>query len=109
MLNQWPALSNPSGRVRSGRLAEILRHQAALLEQITTEQRYYPEYFRVTYYGNFPTAVRSKPLIVSRFHTMVTNCSSSLSVPRLRVGEVWCILRAHAQQASWCTTAQVQW
>jgi hypothetical protein len=50
---------------RSGRLSEILKHQAALLERIVTEQRYYPDYFRVTYFGNFPTAIRNKSIIVS--------------------------------------------
>jgi hypothetical protein len=29
----------------SGRLSEILRHQAALLEHIVTDQRYYSDYF----------------------------------------------------------------
>ncbi|KAF9047285.1 cytoplasmic protein [Panaeolus papilionaceus] len=46
-----------------GRLSEILRHQAALLEHIITEQRYYPDYYRVTFYGNFPAALRDKRFI----------------------------------------------
>jgi len=46
-----------------GRLAEILRHQAALLEHIVTDQRYYPDYYRVTFYGNFPGAIRDKRFI----------------------------------------------
>ncbi|KAI0063692.1 hypothetical protein BV25DRAFT_405860 [Artomyces pyxidatus] len=50
-----------------GRLAEIMRHQAALLEHIVTEQRYYPDYFRVAFYGNFPVAIRHKQFIV-RFY-----------------------------------------
>lgn len=49
----------------SGRLAEIMRHQASLLELIVTEQRYYPDYFRVAFFGNFPTAIRNKQFIVS--------------------------------------------
>jgi hypothetical protein len=35
-----------------------------LLEHIVTEQRYYPEYFRVTFFGNFPAAVRHKSIVV---------------------------------------------
>jgi dedicator of cytokinesis protein 3 len=50
---------------RSGRLSEILRHQATLLEHIVTDQRYYSDYFLVTFYGNFPTAIRDKRFIVS--------------------------------------------
>ncbi|KAF7321412.1 hypothetical protein MKEN_00661700 [Mycena kentingensis (nom. inval.)] len=46
-----------------GRLAEILRHQAALLEHIVTDQRYYADYYRVTFYGNFPAALRDKRFI----------------------------------------------
>nr|GAT57688.1 predicted protein [Mycena chlorophos] len=46
-----------------GRLAEILRHQAALLEHIVTDQRYYPDYYRVTFYGSFPAALRDKRFI----------------------------------------------
>ncbi|KAG6878530.1 hypothetical protein C0993_004428 [Termitomyces sp. T159_Od127] len=46
-----------------GRLSEILRHQAMLLEHIVTEQRYYPDYYRVTFYGNFPDAIRDKRFI----------------------------------------------
>jgi hypothetical protein len=48
----------------SGRLSEILRHQAILLEHIVTDQRYYPDYYKVTFYGNFPTAIRDKRFIV---------------------------------------------
>jgi hypothetical protein len=40
-------------------------HQAALLEHIVTDQRYYSEYFRVAFYGNFPAALRDKQFIVS--------------------------------------------
>ncbi|KAF8972959.1 cytoplasmic protein [Flammula alnicola] len=46
-----------------GRLSEILRHQAALLEHIVTDQRYYPDYYRVTFYGSFPAAIRDKRFI----------------------------------------------
>ncbi|KAJ3508883.1 hypothetical protein NLJ89_g5517 [Agrocybe chaxingu] len=46
-----------------GRLSEILRHQATLLEHIVTDQRYYPDYYRVTFYGNFPAALRDKRFI----------------------------------------------
>ncbi|KAF9529304.1 cytoplasmic protein [Crepidotus variabilis] len=46
-----------------GRLSEILRHQAALLEHIVSDQRYYPDYYRVTFYGNFPSALREKRFI----------------------------------------------
>ncbi|OCH91820.1 cytoplasmic protein [Obba rivulosa] len=45
------------------RLAEILRHQAALLEHIITDQRYYSDYFRVAFYGSFPDAIRNKQFI----------------------------------------------
>ncbi|EIW83239.1 cytoplasmic protein [Coniophora puteana RWD-64-598 SS2] len=45
------------------RLAEILRHQAALLEHIITDQRYYSDYFRVAFYGEFPDALRNKQFI----------------------------------------------
>ncbi|KDQ57741.1 hypothetical protein JAAARDRAFT_194025 [Jaapia argillacea MUCL 33604] len=46
-----------------GRLAEILRHRASLLEHIVSDQRYYPDYFRVAFYGNFPAAIRHKQFI----------------------------------------------
>ncbi|KAG9050696.1 hypothetical protein FS837_003034 [Tulasnella sp. UAMH 9824] len=45
------------------RLSEILGHQAMLLEHIVTDQRYYSEYFRVAFYGNFPAAIRDKHFI----------------------------------------------
>ncbi|KAF8891672.1 C2 domain in Dock180 and Zizimin proteins-domain-containing protein [Infundibulicybe gibba] len=45
------------------RLSEILRHQATLLEHIVTEQRYYSDYYRVTFFGNFPAAIRDKRFI----------------------------------------------
>ena len=48
----------------SARLAEILRLQAALLEHIVTEQRYYSDYFRVAFYGNFPVGIRNKQFVV---------------------------------------------
>ncbi|KAK2467786.1 hypothetical protein APHAL10511_000081 [Amanita phalloides] len=46
-----------------GRLSEILRHEATLLEHIITEQRYYPDYYRVVFYGNFPAAIRDKKFV----------------------------------------------
>ncbi|KAE9401567.1 cytoplasmic protein [Gymnopus androsaceus JB14] len=46
-----------------GRLSEILRHQANLLEHIVTDQRYYSDYYLVTFYGNFPAAIRDKRFI----------------------------------------------
>jgi len=49
---------------RSARLAEILRHQATLLEHIVMDERYYAEYFRVAFYGSFPVALRNKQFIV---------------------------------------------
>jgi len=49
----------------SSRLSEILRHQATLLDHIVTEQRHYPDYYRATFYGNFPAAIRDKRFIVS--------------------------------------------
>ncbi|KAH9917284.1 cytoplasmic protein [Amylocystis lapponica] len=45
------------------RLAEVLRHQAALYEHIVTDQRYYSDYFRVAFYGNFPQAIRNTQFI----------------------------------------------
>ncbi|KAI0700925.1 cytoplasmic protein [Cytidiella melzeri] len=45
------------------RLAEILRLQAALLEHIVTDQRYYSDYFRVAFYGNFPVGIRHKQFV----------------------------------------------
>lgn len=50
----------------SQRLSEILVHQAMLLEHIVTDQRYYSEYFRVAFSGNFPAAIRGKQFIVGR-------------------------------------------
>ena len=47
------------------RLSEILRHQATLYDHIITDQRYYPDYYQVTFYGDFPTAIRDKRFIVS--------------------------------------------
>jgi len=49
----------------SVRLSEILRHQATLYDHIITDQRYYPDYYQVTFYGDFPTAIRDKRFIVS--------------------------------------------
>ncbi|KAF9245029.1 hypothetical protein BU15DRAFT_59190 [Melanogaster broomeanus] len=49
------------------RLAEILRHQATLLEHIISDQRYYPDYFRVAFFGEFPDALRGKQFIYRGF------------------------------------------
>lgn len=55
-----------TNRFFSTRLAEILRHKAALLEHIVSDQRYYPDYFRVAFYGtSFPVAIRNKQFVVS--------------------------------------------
>lgn len=48
----------------STRLAEILRHEATLLDHIINDQRYYPDYFRVAFWGEFPDALRGKHFIV---------------------------------------------
>jgi hypothetical protein len=57
-------LSSTNCILHSARLAEILRHQAALYEHIITDQRYYSDYFRVVFYGDFPDALRNKQFIV---------------------------------------------
>ncbi|KIJ49358.1 hypothetical protein M422DRAFT_161378 [Sphaerobolus stellatus SS14] len=49
------------------RLAEILEHQAGLLRHIVTDQRQYPDYFLVAFYGNFPDALRGKQYIYRGF------------------------------------------
>jgi hypothetical protein len=71
-----------------------MRHQAALLEHIINAQRYYPDYFRVAFYGNFPVAIRNKQFIVcSDIHYAYSvNTDEHLLVSRLRVGKVWSIL-----------------
>jgi dedicator of cytokinesis protein 3 len=51
-------------RLVSHRLAEVLKHQAMLFERIVSEQRFYPDYFRVAFYGDFPAALRNKEFIV---------------------------------------------
>ncbi|KAL1687532.1 hypothetical protein GGG16DRAFT_127866 [Schizophyllum commune] len=45
------------------RLSEILRHQANLYEHIVTNQRYYADYYRVSFFGDFPSAIRNKSFI----------------------------------------------
>ncbi|KAJ7262301.1 C2 domain in Dock180 and Zizimin proteins-domain-containing protein [Mycena haematopus] len=57
------ALQHSEVTFNYGRLSEILRHQAALLEHIVTDQRYYSDYYRVGFYGNFPGAIRDKRFI----------------------------------------------
>ncbi|KIY44576.1 hypothetical protein FISHEDRAFT_51256 [Fistulina hepatica ATCC 64428] len=49
------------------RLAEILRHEAMLLEHIVNDQRYYPDYYRVSFFGAFPAAIRDKNFIYRGF------------------------------------------
>lgn len=61
----------------SPRLAEILRHKAALLEHIITDTRYYSDYFRVAFYGHFPAAIRNKQFIVCPLVTCCVRISSS--------------------------------
>ncbi len=100
-------LSLTEFRALSARLAEILRLQAALLEHIVTEQRYYSDYFRVAFYGNFPVGIRNKQFVVglvSLFSHHISSCFDL--VPRLRMGEIWSLLRTNAQQAPGCTTAE---
>jgi dedicator of cytokinesis protein 3 len=45
-----------------------------LLEHIVTDQRYYPDYYRVTFYGNFPAAIRDKRFIVRRSQSSLDHC-----------------------------------
>ncbi|EJD42755.1 cytoplasmic protein [Auricularia subglabra TFB-10046 SS5] len=49
------------------RLAEVLHHQANLHEHIVHEPRYYADYFRVAFYGDFPDAIRDKEFIYRGF------------------------------------------
>ncbi|KZT43476.1 hypothetical protein SISSUDRAFT_1039891 [Sistotremastrum suecicum HHB10207 ss-3] len=46
-----------------GRLSELLAHQATLVKHIVSDQRYYSDYFRVAFYGNFPVALRDMQFI----------------------------------------------
>jgi hypothetical protein len=62
--HRWCLIPEKSLTAFSTRLSEILRHQANLLENIMSEQRYYPDYYRVTFYGNFPQAIQNKRFIV---------------------------------------------
>ncbi|KAJ8488189.1 hypothetical protein ONZ45_g14041 [Pleurotus djamor] len=57
------ALQHAEVTFNYGRLSEILRHQAALYEHIVTDQRYYSDYYRVAFFGNFPAAIRDKRFI----------------------------------------------
>lgn len=68
--------------MNSSRLAEILRHEAALLEHIVTDQRYYPDYFRVAFFGTFPDAIRNKQFIV-RAQFVMRSLLTSLLVSRI--------------------------
>ncbi len=68
-----PQLCSPSTILLSQRLSEVLVHQATLLDHIMTDQRYYSEYFRVAFYGNFPVAIRDKQFIVSPHFSKITS------------------------------------
>lgn len=70
-----------------------------LLEHIVTDQRYYPDYYRVTFYGNFPAAIRDKRFIVCSSQALhYHDCRLNFcSVSGLRVGKIWCFLRANAE------------
>jgi hypothetical protein len=68
-----------------------------LLEHIVTDQRYYPDYYRVTFYGNFPGAIRDKRFIVSDRKQGDNLVAEIYPVSWLRMGEVWRILRAYAE------------
>lgn len=74
--------------MHSTRLAEILRHQATLLEHIITDQRYYPDYFRVAFFGEFPDAIRSKQFIVRSYTLLSYLLHSRTSVVQYR-GYEW--------------------
>lgn len=56
-------------RLSSQKLSEVLHHQAALLDRIVHEPRYYADYFRVAFYGDFPEAIRDKEFIVGVLKT----------------------------------------
>lgn len=46
------------------RLAEVLHHQAKLYQKIATEERSFPAYFRVAYYGQeWPPALQNKMFV----------------------------------------------
>lgn len=46
------------------RLSEILTRQSGYIESIAKKERYFPEYFRVGYYGRgFPASVRSQQVV----------------------------------------------
>ena len=76
--------------IGSHRLAEVLKHQAMLLERIVTEQRFYPDYFRVAFYGDFPAALRNKEFIVRSLssHSYCPYSHICFAVSWVWVGEV---------------------
>lgn len=76
------ARSSDNKEIRSNRLAEILRHEASLLEHIVTDQRFYPDYFRVAFFGKFPNAIRGKQFVVCR-KPSITKSSNDFSVSRI--------------------------
>ncbi|EST06223.1 Dedicator of cytokinesis C-terminal [Kalmanozyma brasiliensis GHG001] len=54
--------------VNFARLAEVLQHQAKLYQKIATEERSFPAYFRVAYYGQeWPPSLQNK-MFVYRGH-----------------------------------------
>lgn len=69
----------------SQRLAEILKHQAALLQRIASDQRFYPGYFRVSFYGDFPAALKKQPFIVRKwnYHEYEEFANGNHTVPRV--------------------------
>lgn len=59
------------------------------------DERFYAEYFRVAFYGNFPVALRNKQFIVCLETHWALGLLQYLTcplVPWLRVGETRCIL-----------------
>lgn len=51
-----------------GRAAEYMRREAALLERISTTERFFPEFFRVGFYGtSFPAHLRNKSFVYRGF------------------------------------------
>ncbi|SPO35760.1 related to dedicator of cytokinesis protein 3 [Pseudozyma flocculosa] len=50
--------------VNYARLAEVLQHQAALYQRISTTERTFPSYFRVAYYGlGWPASMQNKMFV----------------------------------------------
>lgn len=87
----------------STRLAEILRHRAALLEHIITDQRYYSDYFRVAFYGTFPDAIRNKQFIVRSVFPFV--CTALTHVGLFAYSTVATSGRSLVRSANGCSTS----